>query len=242
MSPDGSVECQSGHSVGERRRSEGGCTSTVQHQSLVDVTEPVNFMIGALESHLQLFLDGLEVLDVANSWRREEDQYNELIIECVVWGKKPTSIENRDFACLLVRGREGFLETGIPFPEFVASSLLGLDALLADSFAARVTRSIASCCGKGSSGLEFLIVIVIGLVLSGGSRRLAPVGGAGGRPVRGHSDGVETLRPGNCGVIGRGVSSAASAEPARLESIGELSTAQVVGQHRGRDVGKLSRR
>ena len=74
MSPDGCVECQSGHSVGERRRSEGGCTSTVQHQSLVDVAEPVNFMIGAFESHLQLFLDGLEVLYVANSWKTN-DQY-----------------------------------------------------------------------------------------------------------------------------------------------------------------------
>ena len=167
---------------------------------------------------------------------------NEMIMECVVWGKKLTSIENRDFACLLVRGREGFLETGIPFPEFVASSLLGLDALLAYCFAARVTGSIAGCCGKGSSGLEFLIIVIVGLVLSGGSRRLAPVCGAGGRPVSGHSDGVEALRPGYCGVIRRGVSSAASAEPARWESIGELGTAQVVGQHRGRDVGELSRR
>ena len=36
----------------------------VQHESLVDVAELVNFMIGTLKSDLQLFLDSLEVLDM----------------------------------------------------------------------------------------------------------------------------------------------------------------------------------
>jgi hypothetical protein len=40
-------------------------TSTVQHESLVNVAKTVNFMIGTLKSDLQLFLDSLEVLDVA---------------------------------------------------------------------------------------------------------------------------------------------------------------------------------
>jgi hypothetical protein len=70
-------------------------------------------MIGTLESDLQLILDSLEVLDVA---RR--------------------SVKKRDLAGLLVRRWEGFLEAGIPFPELVASALLRLDALLANSFAA----------------------------------------------------------------------------------------------------------
>jgi hypothetical protein len=54
------------HSVGERRRGEGRCTSTVQHESLVNVAKTVNFMIGTLKSDLQLFLDSLEVLDVTD--------------------------------------------------------------------------------------------------------------------------------------------------------------------------------
>jgi len=44
---------------------EGCCTSAVQHESLVDGAESVNFMIGALETGLQLAFDSFEVLDVA---------------------------------------------------------------------------------------------------------------------------------------------------------------------------------
>ena len=74
---DGSIECQVGHSVGERRGGKGCCTSTVQHKSLVDVAEPVNFMIGTLKSDLELFLDSLEVLDMADGcWQK--DEYKEM--------------------------------------------------------------------------------------------------------------------------------------------------------------------
>jgi len=65
-----------GHSVGERRRGEGSCTSTVQHEGLVDVAEPVYFVIGTLKSDLQLFLDGLEVLDMADGCV-QKDEYKE---------------------------------------------------------------------------------------------------------------------------------------------------------------------
>jgi len=148
--------CQTGsrvrHSVGERRGGEGCCTSTVQHEGLVDVAEPVYFMIGTLKSDFQLFLDGLEVLDMADGCM-QKDEYKEKREQRI-----HTAVKDGNFACLLVGGREGFLETGIPFPELVASSLLGLDALLADCFAAGVTRSIGS--GNGTSGLEFLVVFV----------------------------------------------------------------------------------
>jgi hypothetical protein len=48
-----------------------------------------------------LIFDGLQVFDVAGS-----------------------SIKEIDFAGLLVRSREGFLETCVTFPELVAASLL----------------------------------------------------------------------------------------------------------------------
>ena len=68
MQSDGSIKCQR-HLVGERRGGEGCCTSTVQHESLVNVAEPVNFMIGTLKSDFQLLLDSLEVLDMADGCR-----------------------------------------------------------------------------------------------------------------------------------------------------------------------------
>lgn len=72
----GSIECQVGHSVGERRGGKGCCTSTVQHKSLVDVAEPVNFMIGTLKFDLELFLNSL-VLDMADGcWQK--DEYKEM--------------------------------------------------------------------------------------------------------------------------------------------------------------------
>jgi len=52
------------------------CTSPVQHESLVNV----EFMIGTLKSDLQLFLDGLEVLDMANVCLQKHE-YKELKIE-----------------------------------------------------------------------------------------------------------------------------------------------------------------
>jgi hypothetical protein len=92
---------------------EGCCTSAVQHEGLVDGAESVNFMIGALETGLQLAFDGFEVLDVAGG-----------------------SFKEGDFAGLLVRWGEGLLKARVPFPELVASALLGLDALLTNSLAA----------------------------------------------------------------------------------------------------------
>jgi hypothetical protein len=77
------------------------CTSAVQHESLVDGAETVNFVISALETGLQLAFDGFEVLDVAGG-----------------------SFKERDFAGLLVRWGEGLLEARVPFPELIASALL----------------------------------------------------------------------------------------------------------------------
>jgi len=150
--------------------------------------------------------------------------------------QKRTAIEEGDFAGLLVRRREGFLEAGIPFPELVASSLLGLDALLADCFAARVTRRVVVGI-NWASGLEFLIIFVIGLVV--GPRRLTLVRRARSGPVGRHRNGVEALRAGNRGVAGGRTGSTAAADPARGEAVRKLATAQVVRQHRGRDVGEI---
>ena len=233
---DGSIECQVRHSVGERRRGEGCCTSTVEHESLVDVAEPVNFVIGTLKSDLQLFFDGLEVLDMADGCSQKHE-YKELIIEL----EFITAIKDGDFACLLVGGREGFLEASVTFPELVASSLLGLDALLANSFAAGVTRSIGR--GNGTSRFEFLVVVVVRIVMSSRSRSLAPVDSASGGPIGRDRDGVKALRSGNGCVTGRGVTSAASAEPARGEGIRrQFSATEIVGQHRRGDVAELSGR
>jgi len=158
-------------SVVERRRGrEGSCTSTVQHQRLVDGAESVNFMISTLESDLQLILDSLEIFDVAGC-----------------------AVKERDFASLLIRRWEGFLEAGIPFPELVASALLGLDALLANSFAARVTRGRVVVSSNGSR-FEFLVVVVIGIVVAP-ARPCTLVGSrASAGPIGGHSNRVEAVR------------------------------------------------
>jgi hypothetical protein len=58
-------------------------------------------MIGTFESCFQLIFDSLQVLDMAGG-----------------------SIKEIDFAGLLVRCRQGFLEACVTFPELVASSLL----------------------------------------------------------------------------------------------------------------------
>lgn len=107
-------DCQNRQSVVEGRWGrEGCCTGAVQHQGLVDGAESVNFVIGTLEAGLQLTFDGFEIFDMTGG-----------------------SFEEGDFASLLVRGREGLFETRVPFPELIASALLGLDALLANGFAA----------------------------------------------------------------------------------------------------------
>jgi hypothetical protein len=92
---------------------EGCCTSAVQHEGLVDGAESVNFMIGALETGLQLAFDGFKVLDVAGS-----------------------SFKEGDFAGLLVRWGKGLFEARVPFPELIAPALLGLNALLPNSLSA----------------------------------------------------------------------------------------------------------
>ena len=44
--------------------------------------------------------------------------------DVVIGKEKQTSIKEIDFAGLLVRGREGFLEACVTFSEFITSSLL----------------------------------------------------------------------------------------------------------------------
>jgi len=65
----GDFRCQTGPLIARRSVGEGGravrCTSTVQHEGLVDTSESVNFMVGSLETDFELVLDSLEVLDVA---------------------------------------------------------------------------------------------------------------------------------------------------------------------------------
>jgi len=47
-----------------------------------------------------------------------------------------TSIKKGNLGSLLVRGGKGLLETRVAFPELVTTTLLRLDALLANGFAA----------------------------------------------------------------------------------------------------------
>lgn len=86
-------------------------------------------------------------LSRASSWSLTASRYliwlvanllrNRSIIRRWWWGKgKQTSIKEINFASLLVRSREGFLETCITFPELVTSSLFWLDTLLANGFTA----------------------------------------------------------------------------------------------------------
>lgn len=57
------------------------------------------------------------------------------------------AIENGDLADLLVRVGENILEFGVTLPELVAATLLGLDALSANSLAAGSTikRTVSKC-------------------------------------------------------------------------------------------------
>ena len=54
---------------------------------------------------------------------------------------KLTAIEQRNFARLLVERGEGLLEACVTVSKLVTSSLLRLDALLADGLTAPATRS-----------------------------------------------------------------------------------------------------
>jgi hypothetical protein len=163
-------DCRAQSVVEGRWRGEGSCTSTVQHQGLVDGAEAVDFVVSTFQADLQLVLDSLEILDVACG-----------------------SIKQGDFASLLVRSWEGFLKTGIPFPELVASALLGLDALLANSFTARVTRSRWIAASSNGSRFEFFVIFVVRVVVAP-ARPCTLVGGRTARPVGGHSNGVEAMR------------------------------------------------
>ena len=96
----------------------------------------------------------------------------------MVWRKKKqTSIKEIDFAGLLVRCRAGFLETCITFPKLVTSSLLRLDALLANGFTApkyrllrdgltgkrnflRISGNRVTTSTSRWSRVKFLIIIV----------------------------------------------------------------------------------
>jgi hypothetical protein len=109
------------------------------------------------------------------------------------------SFEEGDFASLLVRGGEGLFEARVPFPELIASTLLGLDALLANSFAARVTRGRV-VVSSNESRFKFLVVLVIGVVVA--PARPSLVSRARTGPVWWHSDGVVTVRAGDGGGVG----------------------------------------
>jgi hypothetical protein len=97
-------------------------------------------MVSTLEAGLQLTFDGFEILDVT-SGLTIDDQY----IEFMTRKSKRTSFEEGDFASLLVRGGEGLFEARVPFPELIASALLGLDALLANGFAAPKDITLKCC-------------------------------------------------------------------------------------------------
>jgi len=62
-----------------------------------------------------------------------DDQYTEFNTR----KSKRTSFEG-DIANL---GKKGLLEARVPFPELIASALLGLDGLLSNGFAALQTRN-----------------------------------------------------------------------------------------------------
>jgi hypothetical protein len=77
------------------------------------------------------------------------------------------SFQERHFASLHVRRWEDILEAGVSIPELVATALLGLDALLANGFAAGVTRRrLVGASSITRSRFEFLIVLVIGIFIA----------------------------------------------------------------------------
>lgn len=72
-----------------------------------------------LESCLQLLLGHLQVLDVGGG-----------------------TVQERDFARLLVGDRKSILETTVAIPEFIASPLLRLDTLTTDFLAAAAKKAL----------------------------------------------------------------------------------------------------
>ena len=128
----------------ERRRgSKSGGTSSdcvpgcAEHQRLVNVPKSVDLGLGGFEPHLELFLNSLEVAEVAGSWDKKCKQH-----VAHRWKEtKPTPIEQGHFAGLLVRRRESLLEACVTVPELISPSLLRLDALLANGLAAPRTQT-----------------------------------------------------------------------------------------------------
>jgi len=166
-------------------------TGSVEHESLVDVAEALNFSLCHPELGLKLFPDGVEVAKVA----------------C-------RTVEQRDFAGLLVRRRKGLLEACVTVSELIATTLLGLDALLADSLATIVSVSTSGKRG----GLEILVVVLIGVIVTPQATS-PPVGTPDASAGGGGHDRIETVRPGNGRSVrersGGRVGTTATAGPAR---------------------------
>jgi len=160
--------------------------SGAEHQGLVDIAKSVNLGLGRFESHLQLLFDGLKIPQMASG-----------------------PIEQGHFAGLLVRRGKGILEACIAIPKFVASSLLRLDALLANGLAAGISASRVVLMR-----LE-VIILLVAIIVAPASP--APVRGTSAWAIRGRADGVEAMGSGDGGGVrnggGRRVSATAAAVP-----------------------------
>lgn len=123
-----------------------GCA---EHQRLIDVPKSVDLGLGGFEPHLKLFLNSLEVAEVAGS-----------------------PVEQGYFAGLLVRRRESLLEACVTVPEFVSPALLRLDALFANGLAARIGASRVV-------GRQVLFIVFIAVVVAAAAPSLMSTSYAG---------------------------------------------------------------
>ena len=174
---------------------------------------------------------------------------------------KQTSIKEINFAGLLVRCREGFLETCVTFTEFITTSLLGLDALLANSFTApaggykemvvqrkwnflRIARNRVTTSNSCRSRVKLLIIII--RIVIGSTRPAFVCHSFSASTVCGDSNRVEAVGPWNGRSIRHSrwrVRATSSAGTACGHAIGrKFTSADVVGKRGRRSVDAIRRR
>jgi hypothetical protein len=179
----------------------------------------VDLGLGSLESGLELIAHSIEIPDMGSGCMRSMS-----VVVTLVHKVEHTTIEQGDFAGLLVGGGQRLAETCVTLTKFVSPPLLRLDPLFADGLAARV-----GAYGGRRGRVEILIFLVTVHVVAGGLPLCRAAGGWCG-------DGVEAVRAGDGSWVGdtlgrRGgrVSSTATTASARLRAIrGHLASADVV--------------
>ena len=164
----------------------------------------MNLILGLLQPRLKLLGGHLEILDVSGS-----------------------AVKEGHLARLLVGDGQSILESAVAIAKFIATPLLGLDALTANRLAAGIGAS------SRDHGLEVVVVLIGVIVARLASLRLRRRASSWGR------DGVEAMRARDGSVRyavdrGGGVGTTAAATSARSETIGgELASTEVVNGRGG---------